>query len=51
MGRTMRSRLQRRRYRHATDIAQPQLRGCCRHPFKLDRWHYVDIDNSRIATP
>jgi ABC-type transport system substrate-binding protein len=40
-----------RGHRYVTDMAQPQLSGYRRHPFKLDWWQYVDIDNSRIAKP
>jgi ABC-type transport system substrate-binding protein len=33
-------------HRFLTDLAQPQLIGYRRHPFKQDWWQYVDIDNS-----
>ncbi|UDF36070.1 UNVERIFIED_ORG: ABC transporter substrate-binding protein [Shinella sp. XGS7] len=35
-------------HRFITDLAQPQVIGYRRHPFKLNWWEYVDIDASKI---
>jgi len=36
-------------HRFLTDLAQPQLIGYRRHPFKLHWWELVDIDNAKRA--